>query len=271
VWLPVLAGLLLLAVIASAAVLTLGGDPAVPVPIGGAEVADLEPVHLPERVTIGPDVRGLAADRPAEVTLPAGTAVAYRFDVPDHGRAGLWLEGLSGSIDPLLLLFDAFGTEVAMDDDSAGGRDGHDAALVVEVNPADGPFTAVVSSLDASQSGDVRLHLDLPEVRDLADGATGEFTGLPGAVQAVLFPFTPVEGETLTVTLRSADADMYLQLFDTAGNLLVEDDDSGGGAADLDARIVWTAPAGGDHVLVGQVFDPTARATWTLEVDRTTG
>jgi len=54
------------------------------------------------------------------------------------------------------------------------------------------------------------------------------------------------EGDTIVVTMRSADFDSLLELYDADGNFMVEDDDGG---SDLDAQIIYTIPRGGEYII----------------------
>ena len=58
--------------------------------------------------------------------------------------------------------------------------------------------------------------------------------------------FAANEGDRIVITMRSAEFDSLLELYDTHGTFLTEDDDSGG---DLDAQIVYTIPQSGDYII----------------------
>ncbi len=60
------------------------------------------------------------------------------------------------------------------------------------------------------------------------------------------YRFAANEGDRIVVTMRSADFDSLLELYDADGNFLTEDDDGGG---DLDAQIIYTIPRSGDYII----------------------
>ena len=60
------------------------------------------------------------------------------------------------------------------------------------------------------------------------------------------YRFAANEGDMIVVTMRSADFDSLLELYDADGNFMSEDDDSGG---DLDAQIIYTIPRSGEYIV----------------------
>lgn len=58
--------------------------------------------------------------------------------------------------------------------------------------------------------------------------------------------FTATEGDVVVITMRSADFDALLELYDSEGYFLTEDDDSGG---NLDAHIQYTIPTSGEYII----------------------
>ncbi|MCP5099764.1 MAG: hypothetical protein GY943_29775 [Chloroflexi bacterium] len=58
--------------------------------------------------------------------------------------------------------------------------------------------------------------------------------------------FMANEGDTIVVTMKSADFDSLLELYDADGNFLTEDDDSGG---EHDAQLVYTLPSSGEYII----------------------
>jgi hypothetical protein len=79
---------------------------------------------------------------------------------------------------------------------------------------------------------------------------------------ADIVQFQGVAGQQVTIELRSAEFDTYLQLLDVGGARLAEDDDSLG---DLDSRIIYRLPSSGMFQLVVNNFGDTRRAgSYTL-------
>src|SRR5438067_2054358 len=64
-----------------------------------------------------------------------------------------------------------------------------------------------------------------------------------------------IAGTTYTIDMRSNQIDSYLYLEDSAGNVLAQDDDSGG---NHDARIVFTPTVSGTYNVVATTFNPGA-------------
>jgi hypothetical protein len=71
-------------------------------------------------------------------------------------------------------------------------------------------------------------------------------------------------GVTYTIDLQSKDFDAYLYLEDGVGNVLAEDDDSGG---NLNARIVFTPTVTGEYLLVATTFNKGATGSYKLIVN----
>jgi hypothetical protein len=70
-------------------------------------------------------------------------------------------------------------------------------------------------------------------------------------------------GTTYTIDLASDDFDSYLLLLDRNGNILAEDDDSGGG---LDARIVYRPRVSGTYQIVVTTYRAGERGAYSLTV-----
>jgi hypothetical protein len=58
------------------------------------------------------------------------------------------------------------------------------------------------------------------------------------------------KGETYQIDMRSKSIDCFLRLEDANGKQLAKDDDSGGGANNVDARIVFDCPADGKYRII---------------------
>jgi serine protease Do len=73
----------------------------------------------------------------------------------------------------------------------------------------------------------------------------------------------PKAGATYTITLRSQQFDAYLVLVDPFGNIVAEDDDSGG---NLDALITHTAQVTGTYRIIATTFRPFTVGRYRLHV-----
>ncbi len=69
---------------------------------------------------------------------------------------------------------------------------------------------------------------------------------LSDAIPLRNYRFSANEGDRIVATMRSADFDPLLELYDADGNFMTEDDDSGGG---LDAQIIYTIPRSGEYII----------------------
>ena len=238
-----LVGVLVLGVVAVGGwVLLGGGGEEVP---EGPDVADLEAVSLYEDVVIDEDVRLLVPGEPIEATIGHGTAHAYRGVAP-AGYLHLRMTALDAGIDPVLAVFDQDGTELFHDDDTGGGEHGHDALLEGSAG-SEGTVTVVAAGYDADSAGRYRLTLTVP-TGELDGTRAGELTR-PDEV--VAWTFTGVADELITLHMRSTDVDSHLQVWSLDDEVLVADDDSGGGASGADARAELRLPADGTYVVVG--------------------
>lgn len=79
------------------------------------------------------------------------------------------------------------------------------------------------------------------EFGDTTTGTLGE--DMPSAA----FTFNGVTGSYVIISMRSDDFDTYLVLLDSAGEVVAEDDDSGG---ELNAEIMATLPADDEYVIL---------------------
>jgi hypothetical protein len=75
---------------------------------------------------------------------------------------------------------------------------------------------------------------------------TGDQTMADGTF-ADIWQFQGGAGQTVTIDVRSDEFDTYIQLLDSAGNKVGEDDDSGG---NLNSRLAYTLPATGTYQIV---------------------
>lgn len=260
-----LAGLLAVVVVAGVLLMRPDGDPAVP---GGVDVASFQDGVLPEGIDIDPAVRPLVAGQPVEAELAEGQALAFRFAAPEAGWLSLLVRGTGDGFDPVLQLFDGDGGLLDEDDDSAGGVEGHDPFLFTMVDPAGGPYTAVVRGFSAEDRGAFQLGLEAADVRDLPETTdTGSFDGEPDHVPAVVYTFDGEAGDAASIAMRSDTIDSYLQLYRADGSVVIEDDDSGGGTNGTDAALQVEIDTTGPYALVALQFDWANRGDWTLEVD----
>ncbi len=95
-------------------------------------------------------------------------------------------------------------------------------------------------------------------------GSSGTGT-LSSLFEAHNWSMQGTSGQTITVRASGqGDCDPRVKLIDSSGNVLAEDDDSGGGANGRDALFSTTLPADGTYYLRVDVFQT---GTYTLTVN----
>lgn len=187
----------------------------------------------------------------------------YRFYVD-----GVEGEGALG--DPLLVLYDATGTEVARDDD--GGR-GLNSNLYF-ASATGGPYFAAVSSFDGQSTGrytiravdtDVPGHAYTDEVLDSADDSRISRIEMPGDVD--VYRVTLEAGVTYQIEANGSGAaplnDPYLALIQEGAGLEGHDHHGGG---EVDAALVRQ---GGTRVAADDDSGPGNNARLRYRVETT--
>lgn len=174
--------------------------------------------------------------------------------------------GRTYQIDMKTRAFDAFlrlenpkGDQVAADDDSGGMLD----ARIVYRAPLTGDFTICAMSLGGGSTGKFVLTVkDITKPGEAAgkgieiknDKGKGDFTGkldkddpLHKNKKHKLFTFNMEAGKTYQIDMKSGAFDSYLYLESPEGDVLAQDDDSGGFP---DARIVHKAAKAGRYRII---------------------
>lgn len=80
---------------------------------------------------------------------------------------------------------------------------------------------------------------------------------------AKVFEVNLTKGRTYTIDMESTQFDAYLRLEDNGRKNLAEDDDSGG---NLNAHIIFQAPADGTYRIIATTFAAGAKGAFTLRV-----
>ncbi|MEM7722544.1 MAG: DVUA0089 family protein [Pseudomonadota bacterium] len=262
---------------------------------------------LAQEVTCGGAAEGaawIAGAADGSNIATAVTALSTTLSAAEHGDAATLFslsqpmdirveaqgQGLIG--DPLLALYDAGGTLVALDDDS-----GSNLASRVELDLQPGDYCLVVEGFAGSAvEADVQVSrldmtalteglaggfagtLDLPpfvgiqpclattEARPLGSGAIDENLAQGQAVtdrntvtDVPYYRFTITTPQAVSIRAQNQDADPYIYLFDGEGSLLAENDDTDG----LNSRIVMTDPLSPGSYCIGMraLSDPDLPVT----------
>ncbi|MCA9886511.1 MAG: PPC domain-containing protein, partial [Anaerolineae bacterium] len=81
---------------------------------------------------------------------------------------------------------------------------------------------------------------------------------------AVAYPMPMQIGDAFTIIARSEAFDTYLQIQDSAGNLLAEDDDGAGG---LDSQITFVAPQSATYTVTLSAAFGDPSGPYSIEVE----
>ena len=198
----------------------------------------------------------------------------YQFTMPSAGVAAVVMT--SSEVTGSLTLTDSNGNFLRSDLNSYAPND----PFIVQYLPA-GTYRLWASSLNNAVGGQYLMSLlanlgarpaFCSTLGPLAVGTTASGTLGIGSCQYIDNTFVDVYQVTLTDTttidleLDSAAFDAYLTLLDGKGNLLAQDDDSGGGT---NARIVQQLAAGTYYVLAKQFggYYPAGAYTLSLTAD----
>jgi len=190
----------------------------------------------------------------------------YWFEAQEGDQMAITPEQLAGFL-PLIVLYDAHFNEVGR------ATPGSDLRLIL---PEKGIFFLAVSLPDAgSAGGGYGFAFDLSS----NPATSGNFIPMAYGerkqgnidvnIPSVTYRFQGTAGDTVTITMSRVGGDLnsYLYLLDSAGQLLYEDNDSGGDNGN--ARIVYKLPADGEYLIVatrlGQAHGTTA-GSYLLEL-----
>jgi S1-C subfamily serine protease len=227
----------------------------------------------------GPVVRGQLND--SSNILPDGSYFnAYVFE----GRAGqsVSIEMLSQEIDPYLILFSPDNDFYIEDDDSAGN---YNAGLSVEL-PYTGEYIILANSYAEGEAGSYQL--------SLAGQGGGQGSGLGSGLgsgaaaqgrrilqeQGSLSASSPVlsdnspyaryafsgrAGQSVRITLESADFDTYVLLVDDSENVVAGNDDVAPG--NTNSELVLTLPQTGTYYVIVNAYDSSGRGRYRLTVE----
>jgi len=164
------------------------------------------------------------------------------------------LDGVEGGLaDPLLVLYDQTGQEIARDDDGGLGFNSY----LTFVSPTGGPYFAAASAYDGQSTGQYSLRVtdtDVPGhvyTDEMLDQAGDERLGrIEIEGDADNFRVDLEGGVTYTIEVGGHGdrplADPFLAIVNEENNRLTSDDDSGPG---LDARVRFTPETSGSYLL----------------------
>ena len=200
----------------------------------------------------------------ANPKLDDGSAyVTYTIDLEAGEELDLTMQ--STEFDSYLHVLDENNDKIGEDDDSAGSSH----ANLVVIAPSAGTYTILANSFAADEYGEFVL-----AVRRSAPDGTGDlFTGVLDPVDGKSFdansyPTHTIEaeaGERLDIRLSSGTFDAYLEVKDSEGNIVGEDDDSAGGT---NAQLTLPIHSSDTYTLVVKSFGDGESGPYTLAVRR---
>ena len=182
----------------------------------------------------------------------------------------------SGELDPLLIIFDPDGRELARNDDAAVqiGDTFVNAQIVDFTAPADGTYTIQATRFQGPSgptTGTYELRVEAggrpvaqpPAAIAVGDTVTGQISG---DVHGVEYLITLAAGQSITVTMQrqSGDLDPYLSIRDAAGGQLAYNDDAATtvGGVGLNAQIAdFVAPFQGTYSILATRYLQQAGTT----------
>ncbi len=193
----------------------------------------------------------------------------YQFTLPADSTIAAVMT--SNQLDSYLALTDGAGNMLRSDDNSYGSND----PLIVQFLPA-GTYQLQARAASSTTGG-------LYQVNLLASaGGRPAFCGAAGSIApggsisgtlsftacqntdgtfADVYQMTLDGAATIDLRLNSGDFDAYLELFDAKGNLVAQDDDSGGGT---NARIQQALPAGSYYIFAKPFANYYSLGNYTL-------
>jgi len=195
----------------------------------------------------------------------------YQFTLPSDGVVAAVMT--SSEVDGYLTLLDSAGNPLRSDDNSYTGTD----PLIVQFLPA-GTYTLAARDASSTAGGlyevDVRTTLGprppfCAPKSTVAVGSTASGTINFAGCQYIDATFADVyqinlsSDTTIDLRLNSGDFDAYLVILDAKGNVVDQDDDSGG---NTNARIVRLLPAGTYYAVAKPFGDYTAQGNYSLIV-----
>ncbi len=193
----------------------------------------------------------------------------YQFTVPADGTIAAVMQ--SQVIDSFLTLQSSDGTALRWDDNSYGGTD----SVILQFLPGQ-TYRLEARATDAISSGFYRLDVlysggsrpagcfpaGLPAIGDTVQG-TLSFAScqFPDDTFADIYQLNVTDTASLDIRLNSGEFDAYLLVLDNKGNVIEEDDNSGGG---MNAAVTDSFDPGTYFVVVKPFSGNTSAGKYTL-------
>lgn len=215
-------------------------------------VCGVSPSEVQQFGGFGADVSAIGSAAQMQVQLTPGVSNYLQFEVSSPTDVRIEATDESG-VDPVMVLLDVGGNEIATDDDGGGGR-----ASRIEASLNPGSYCARVYNF-SSNDGPTTVQLGRLEHEAITPGVSGgggggasepctastpatalAFGALNGAIangntlsvsrtgDVTYHRFTLDAPLPLTLSAKNTDADPVLRLYDSLGNLVAENDDFDG-------------------------------------------
>ncbi len=221
-------------------------------------VCGVSPAEVQPFGGFGVNVSSISSPAQMQLQLTPGVNNYLQFEVSQP--TDVRIEATDESdVDPVMVLLDTSGNELASDDDGGGGR-----ASRIETSLDAGTYCAKVYNF-SSNSGATTVQLsrwDMPAITPGADTGGGGAEACTAATPANPIAFGPINaalaggGEIsfsrtgaityhrltvdaplgLTVTANGTDADPVLRIYDNDGNVVFENDDYDGLNSQIDMQ-----------------------------------
>lgn len=205
-----------------------------------------------------PDNAPLEYEQTVEGFLTPEQRASYRFSGVAGDLVNIFV---SADFDTLATLYDSSGRVLVENDDSGGGLN---PFIRVFRLPADGEYQIVVSGFAADARGAFSLSLNRVTVAaekavSYGDSADAVLEGN----EVALFTFRGEAGDSVSISVSSA-FDTFLQLRNSDGTVLIEDDDSGG---ELQPAIAdFSLPASGSYTILVMGYSGADSGSLTLSL-----
>ncbi len=221
-------------------------------------VCGTSPADIQQFGGFGVDAATMGAPAQMNIQLVPSVSNYLQFEVSTP--TDLRIEATDdGGVDPVMVLLDAAGNEIASDDDGGGGR-----ASRIEVSVDAGTYCARVYNF-SSTTGPTTVQLGRLEHTPITPGVTGgggaveactantpasplAFGAINNAVaggnainlnrtgDVTYHRFTVSSPIGLTITAANPDADPVVRVYDNAGNVVAENDDFDGLNSQIDMQ-----------------------------------
>ncbi len=201
---------------------------------------------------------------------PAGDSDWYAINLAQNQTVRVSLNDApqGGVGDPLLVIHDGQGAELARDDDGGGNLN----AYLEFTAPSAGRYFLEARAFNEEAQGNYVLQVVNGEIGDNADGAESiEPTGVArvsrvsGAGDKDWFAISMVEGRAYRIAADGAPenglADPMLTLYTAEGTEVLSDDDGGVG---LGARLSFIAPTSSTYYAAVSSFDGTGTGAYVV-------